>query len=398
MLRSFQTIIPALSRDIRLANQSEQELQRFNRMSLAEWLAQSGGDARVTAWITLYMTAVYGLDPAEVSTLNLFDEFGFDPDISAEDFLDDGTADSYFVRGGNDQIARRMAARLHDRVHLGHHLVALAGDASTGYTLTFDKDGSGTADVHADAVVIAIPYSTLRKVDLRVPIDDEQRRIITELGHGNVAKLVLPTRDQAWAYARRAHVAYTDNGPQTAYLANLGQRGTSGYLSSAYGGAWAVEAGRKWPTAKDQAQATLPLYEAVWPGVAETALPDRAIVANWPSMPLQLGAYVCFKPGQWDFYGRIGRRQGNVLFAGSHTSQEWAGDMEGAVRSGAHAAAALLTDLGRERVDHLLGHWLGRSEDVKPRRGLQRRGKVGRVGSVVAARRRAAGSAPGARD
>ena len=50
-------------------------------------------------------------------------------------------------------------------IRTGHRLVALKDNGNLTYTLTFQV-GAGTTQVVADHVVLALPFSTLRQVDL----------------------------------------------------------------------------------------------------------------------------------------------------------------------------------------------------------------------------------------
>ncbi len=77
------------------------------------------------------------------------------------------------------------------------------------------------------------------------------------------------------------------------------------------------------------------------------AIPSQAIRSYWPGDPFVRGSYFCYKPGEWTrFYGLEGERVGNIYFAGSHTSLENQGYMEGGCESGEVAAMEILDDLG----------------------------------------------------
>lgn len=70
-----------------------------------------------------------------------------------------------------------------------------------------------------------------------------------------------------------------------------------------------------------------------------------AHLEHWPSNPLALGSYTCYKPGQFtSIAGLEGLPIGNVFFAGEHANSfyEWQGFMEGAALSGVDAASAIL--------------------------------------------------------
>jgi hypothetical protein len=75
--------------------------------------------------------------------------------------------------------------------------------------------------------------------------------------------------------------------------------------------------------------------------------------AHWASAPNAKGSYTCYRPGQWSFWSTEGLREGNLHFAGEHTSLDFQGWMEGAAETGAFAAAEVLNDLGVAYPDEL---------------------------------------------
>jgi monoamine oxidase len=78
------------------------------------------------------------------------------------------------------------------------------------------------------------------------------------------------------------------------------------------------------------------------PGAA-AAYTGTAILSVPAADPLLAGAYSYWKPGQYTtFRGYEFARQGNVHFAGEHTSPHFQGFMEGAAATGALAARAVL--------------------------------------------------------
>ena len=71
-------------------------------------------------------------------------------------------------------------------------------------------------------------------------------------------------------------------------------------------------------------------------------LAGERVLTDWTNDPYSLGAYVAFGPGQCSAaLAVLHDRYGRLLLAGEHTDA-WAGYMEGALRSGARAAARVL--------------------------------------------------------
>ena len=70
-----------------------------------------------------------------------------------------------------------------------------------------------------------------------------------------------------------------------------------------------------------------------------------AHLEHWPSNPLALGSYTCYKTGQFtSIAGLEGQAVGNLHFAGEHTDSfyNWQGFMEGAALSGLAVASTIL--------------------------------------------------------
>jgi monoamine oxidase len=94
--------------------------------------------------------------------------------------------------------------------------------------------------------------------------------------------------------------------------------------------------------------------ELVFPGAQAAARRSGSdIVAHlehWPSNPLTLGSYTCYRPGQFTtIAGLEGLGSGNLFFAGEHANSfyDWQGFMEGAALSGLDAARSLLSTAKR---------------------------------------------------
>src|SRR5206468_2648808 len=96
------------------------------------------------------------------SSLNLVYLLGYQPGSNLALF---GRSDERFhIRGGNNRLPAAIAADLGASVATGHSLVRLAQTAGGRYTCTFQRS-SGTLDVTADYVVLAIPFAVLANVD-----------------------------------------------------------------------------------------------------------------------------------------------------------------------------------------------------------------------------------------
>ncbi len=86
--------------------------------------------------------------------------------------------------------------------------------------------------------------------------------------------------------------------------------------------------------------------DQLWPGTSPT-WNGRATLSAWHLNPYSYGAYSCWPVGYLTTYaGYEGTAQGNLHFAGEHTSYNFQGYMEGGAEEGARAAGEVLTAIG----------------------------------------------------
>ena len=175
----------------------------FDELTVAEWLDANvpGRQRRASGASTCgpRWRASSASTPTRLSALNLFYQY-----VEATP----GADERYHVRGGNDQVPAAMAARLPGRRRSARTrpLEALFERADGSYGLRF---GGIAEDVIADQVVLAIPFTTLRRVDLGgAGLSAKRRRCIDELGMGTNAKVLMQfdAPPQALRRLERLHV------------------------------------------------------------------------------------------------------------------------------------------------------------------------------------------------
>jgi monoamine oxidase len=267
--------------------------RQLDKLSLAEYLRRVGVSGWLYELLEVAYVAEYGLDAGEQSCLNLL--------LMIDTNLRDGfdllgeSDERYKVRGGNQQIPDLLAEQLRDRVHLAHRLVALH-ETPHGYRLTFERAGGGSVEVQADFVVLTLPFTRLRTVEMRVALPPVKRRAIAELGYGTNAKLILGVRRRFWRGRGWSGDFYTDEPFQSGWDSSRLQAGATGSLTLFLGGTPGVRVGQGTPQA--QAAAFLPRLERVLPG-ARAHYTGTAHRFHWRSHPHTLGSYSCWKVGQY---------------------------------------------------------------------------------------------------
>ena len=257
-----------------------------------------------------------------------------------------GTDEKYHVRGGNDQIIANMVAELPaGSIETGQQLVAIKKNSDGSYTCTF-QSGATAKEVAADHVVVAIPFSTLRNVDLsQAGLSALKMTAIENLQLGSNAKIMLQFSTRVWNTDGYTGSFFSDNGAAVGWECTNYQSGSAGILIDFPAGVQGASLGRKYGLTADQGPApaamvedTLALLEPIFPGVT-TAYNGMAYCNVGAIDEHLLGAWSQYNIGQHTgFAGVEGVREGKLHFAGEHTSTYFQGFMEGAVRSGERVA------------------------------------------------------------
>jgi monoamine oxidase len=318
----------------------------LDQMSIVDWIEDSipgGLGSPLGQLLDVAYTIEYGADSDEQSSLNLLYLLGF---AGQGQFRVFGKSDErYHVRGGNDQISSRLGERLAGRITTGAELVDVRRTAAGAYSLTFRR-GSGSLTVPADEVVLALPFSILRRsVDVsRAGFSARKLQAIRDLGMGTNSKLHVQFTRRHWESLGCNGETYSDRGYQNTWDVTRAQPGRSGILVDYTGGAIGARFGSGTPASR--AQQFLSQLEPVLPGISQL-WNSRATVDSWPGYEWTRGSYSYWKVGQYTaFAGVEGRREGNVHFCGEHTSIDFQGYLNGAVETGERAAAEVIADFG----------------------------------------------------
>jgi len=296
---------------------------RLGRTPVDAFLAR----ARSPRWVRERMRGLRGLflaDPDVLSTLAVVDFF-------ATAGAPGGDA-MYRIRGGNDRLATGIAARLRRAPRLETILRAVRM-RDTGITAVVDHHGRRD-QIRADYIVVAIPATTLRDVEIEPAPPDPQLRSWRELRYGAATRLAVQFSSRFWRRPGRP-LAFGSNQPFGAvWDANEQQRGRGGILSFLAGGHASAEL-QAILTRDDVAGVADRLR---WLGRPADVVASRVI--RWEAERWSRGGYAYldhrYDPRLRDWLARPWQR---AVFAGEHTSIRWQGYVNGAVETGLRAAA-----------------------------------------------------------
>jgi monoamine oxidase len=232
-----------------------------------------------------------------------------------------GDFDTFTVDGGNDRIARELAAGLDGAVRLSAPVSNVAW-----------RDGEvrvvgGGHEAVADAAVIALPATTLGAIRFEPSLPPEKAAV----RYGQAAKLfvalgtpappsqVLSVPDRFWCYTQLG----ADGAPLPFVGAFAGSPGALEALEVAAGPS-------RWIEAVRELRPDLDLD------------PDRVLLSRWADDPWARGAYSARSATPPMDTIALSLPIGPLSFAGEHTAGAWHGLMEGALRSGGRAARELI--------------------------------------------------------
>ncbi len=342
-----------------LFNKSSAWARRWDHMPATEWIDKyipGGLDSDFGLLCVAILLDEYGGPAEEQSALNLVYLLGFDdstasglqpkkyPELS-------GTDEKWHIHGGNDQVITGLAGRLPaGSIRVGERLVALRARGQSGFTCTFSS-GWATRDVLADHVVLALPFTKLRDVEMSgIDLPRPQQRAIRYEPLGSNSKIQLQFSSRVWNADHWTGNMYDDGIVQGGWETTVDQPGQPGILIALPGGTVGAGIGRRYgltnyhgPAPDAMARDFLRDFEVSFPGVT-AAFNGKAYYAWSSGDPHIGGAYSYLKTGQYTgFNGIQSRRHGNLHFAGEHTSVDFQGFMEGALRSGYRCAAEIVT-------------------------------------------------------
>jgi monoamine oxidase len=241
------------------------------------------------------------------------------------------------ARGGNQNIPLAMAAQLQQPVRLNQTVKAVESTA-TGVTV---RAADGTRYT-ARAAVCAVPFTTLRRIDLRPDLEGMQERAVKTLPYQPIHQVALQVSRPFWDEDNLEPSMWTDSpiGRVSAVYHEAKDDQVSSLLVSAFGpGARHLDRLGK----EGAARYVVAQIEQMRPA-AKGAL---QVIGqhSWEQDPFAGGAWAYFNPGTvTKFLPAMFQPRGRVHFCGEHTSVTARG-MEGAIESGERAAGAVTKQL-----------------------------------------------------
>lgn len=277
----------------------------FDRHSVADLIDELGITGLPRFTLEHAVIDDYGVAPADLSLLFHLTYYVI------QRHLPDSGVERYRIRGGNDQLPKRLARDLDVRLGTPVARVERRGERVRA------------GGVEADWCVLAAPLPALRAIEFSPALPPALAGAVARLQYGSTSKTPLQYSDRFWLRRGFSGDTTSDLPIGSTWDATNAQPGRRGILLT-YG------------AARDP-RAAVADVERVYPGSAALATGGASL--RWPEEPYTGGSYTAYAPGQVTAYhAALCRPVGRMILAGEHTDK-FTGYMEGAVRSGRRAAA-----------------------------------------------------------
>jgi monoamine oxidase len=236
-----------------------------------------------------------------------------------------GEFDTHTVEGGNDRLARELAAQLGDAVRCSTPVTGI--DWSGNEVRAHTNRGTFTGD----AVVVSVPATVIEQIAFDPPLPAAKLAALRAARYGQAAKLFVGLRSPAPPSATLSvperYWCYTQLGVDGAPLRFVAAfAGTPGALEKLE----VVRGPQRWIASLLALRPDLELD------------PETALLARWDDDPWVRGSYTARSASSPMDTAALEAPVGPLHFAGEHTSGAWHGLMEGALRSGERAANEVL--------------------------------------------------------
>ena len=300
------------------------------------WARRNTASKSARMLLALGAEAVFAAEPGDLSMLHVL--FYSHSGGSFQRLIDTtGGAQQDRFAGGSALIAERLAAALRDAVRLGVPVsrIEVSGGKVTATTPAGQFEGR--------QIIVTAPPLLAGRIEYAPALPSMREQLTQRTPMGSVIKCQVIYDEPFWRRDGLCGQATGDGAGSRVVFDNSPPDGSPGVLLAFLEGDEARTLGREPLEVRRQAVVDS-LVRYFGPRAAR---PERYLERDWQLEKWSGGCYgTLFGPNVWTRYGHALReRVGPIHWAGTETATVWAGYMEGAVRSGADAAATVLAEL-----------------------------------------------------
>lgn len=313
--------------------------ETLDSMTLETWIAaQPYGDG-AKEWIRLLSRALFPAEPGEISVLHalFYLRSGGGPEKMIGIV---NSAQETRITAGAQQIALRMAAPLGDRVRLARPVHRIE---QSGQRVTVHYDGGV---IGARRAIVAIPPALASRIRYSPAMPGLRDQLTQRSFMGAVIKVHVFYDRPFWREDGLSGHVTSDQGLLRLTFDQTHPDGSEGALVGFVDSRLAFAASRMTP--QERRAAVVSDLVRIFGSRAQA--PAGYYERSWLEEEWSRGCYTgMMTPGTWSTLGPALREPvGLIHWAGTETAVVWNGYMDGAIRSGEDAAAAVLAGLGKE--------------------------------------------------
>jgi len=237
------------------------------------------------------------------------------------------------IQDGNSGLPEKMAAALNSPVQMNKVVEAIRSlDRSVEVHCA---DGS---KFRADYVVVTLPFSVLREVEIMPALPGVQSEAVKELNYTAVTQIRFTVREPFWEKDGYPPMMWTDSALQSIFPVRDIQGNVQSFVCWVSGdGAKKLDV----MSSGELEQFVRSQLKQIRPGIEENM--SIAQVISWGRDPYSRGAYSYFGPGQIRRFQKLmAQPWQRIHFAGEHTAISSPG-MESALESAERVAEEILT-------------------------------------------------------
>lgn len=235
------------------------------------------------------------------------------------------------IVGGNDQLPKAFAERLSDSIIYGAPVNRIEQNAQ-GVIVNYKQFGT-SRQMTCDKLICAIPYTLLRQVEVVPAFSSAKTKVVKEMEYGSLSRLTFQVKKKYWMEKGFNGFGYTDIGAEIWHPTH-DKNGTRGLLQLYLYGAASQQVSAM--SSMQQESYGITQVNRVFPDLADYL--ESVYVQCWDNDPWARGASRTIHPGQVvEFHKSMSKAEGNVHFAGEHTST-YTAYMSGAIESGVRVA------------------------------------------------------------
>ncbi len=342
VIQRLKKDIASISPDLSYVKHTATDIALDN-MTIMQYVEKLGINGWFKSFINNVYTAEYGMEASEQSAINFL---GLMTITDKDEFSIYGNSyERFSVTGGNEKLCHALADQLNGQVLTDRMLVAIKQNSSNQYILTFNKDKNKQEDITADIVILTLPFTVLRDVDIKLSLPAWKQNAIKQSGYGTNSKIFVGVKERVWRKQGYAGYTFTDNGLMNGYDSTQMQNNNqgAGVFTIAPGGIRGLNVG-KGDFNLMQQQSVMQLDE-IYPGTKDQ-FNGKLQYWNWPDYPFSKCSYMSLKAGQYTtISGAQFEPVDSLYFAGEHCSIASQGFMNGGAETGRMAAELIIKKL-----------------------------------------------------